>query len=611
MRRTHSALALFLLVGIAISPARANAGSDGRVEASLARLAATDPEHRVAVWVYFTDRAGAERNRAAFEEVARRLPARALERRARRGSVVGLEASDLPVHAPYVGALVSRGARLRGTSRWLNAASVEIPAREALAIASLPFVARVERVQRGYPISRFETVEERIVGGPRAPDAGESSAGPPEAAAAPGDPAFYGGAYRQLGMMQVPALHAQGLSGAGVLVCVLDTGFRLTHRAYAGLQLLAARDFIHGDTIVDNEAGQDIPSQRQHGTLTLACIAGHQPDVFSGGAFGVTVALGKTEDVTSETPVEMDYWQFGAEWADSLGADVISSSLGYSTFDNPADSYTYGDMDGRTTVVTRAAAEAARRGITVVTAAGNAGQSPWHYIIAPGDADTVITSGAVDSFNVVTGFSSRGPTSDGRIKPDVTAMGRSVLTVDAENDSNLVRVSGTSFSTPLTASVVALLLEANPTWRPFEVREALRETALNHAAPNNDIGWGLIQAVAAVSWVPSTVGVPGQRPQDGLALGLGPNPLRRGTEAVIRFAGAGTERTVLEVWDLAGRRQARLFDGPAPSERSLTWRGEASDGRRLPAGVYWVRLLSPAGSGARSQQRVVRVVLLP
>jgi subtilisin family serine protease len=614
-RSSSASRSLLVLVAISASFAAFPAGASGRAlpgnelvrkwGRGFAQRLEQDPDRPIPTWIYFTDRAGAERNPVALEAARSAMSPRALDRRARRGSVEGPLVSDLPVHEAYVRALTARGARLRGTSRWLNAASVEIAPTVAAEIARLPFVARVEPVARG----RFSEpgVEER----PGFPVSTESTSPRPvgEAIAfAPGDTAYYGGAFRQLDMMKAPALHASGLSGAGVLVCILDSGFRVTHQAFAGLSIVATRDFIYGDTNVDRDSTQDAPGQADHGTWTLGCVAGKLPGVYSGTAFNAMVALAKTENISSETPAEMDYWQFAAEWADSLGADIISSSLGYSEFDNPADSYTYADMDGRTTVVTLAAAEAARRGITVVTAAGNAGAQPWHYIIAPGDADTVITSGAVDSFNVVASFSSRGPTADGRIKPDVTAMGRNVFLVSASNNTAYIRANGTSFSTPLTAGAAALLLEAHPAWRPYEVREALRETALNHLTPNNDIGWGLIQLVAAKNWVPSTTGVIGDSPASSLRIAAAPNPLRPGAGTRLEFgAPAGA---VVEVVDLSGRRRARLFEGVTGSRRSVVWNGAADDGSMLPAGVYWARIRAIGASHAPAA-RSVRLVVIP
>ena len=589
----------------------AAAPAPGKLAPSLARLIATQPDERVVTWVSFTDRAGAEHNPAARASLRPLVSERSLERRLRRGMVTGLTASDLPVHEPYVRALVARGARLRGTSRWLNAASVEMPARLAAELSHLPFVAHVEIVPSATRIAPVDEPGPLRGGDAIGPRAAERSSAAPGATAmlAPGDTAYYGPTFRQLAMMQVPQLHAQGLSGAGVLVCMLDAGFRTIHTAYTNLNVLARRDFIHGDTNVDDESGQDVAGQGSHGTATLGCVAGSKPGEYSGVAFGVTVALGKTEDIPTERPIEMDYWQFGAEWADSLGADVISSSLGYSTFDSGYPSYTNADMDGRTTVVARAAIEAARRGITVLNSAGNGGVSTGPTIISPGDADSIITVGAADSMTIVASFSSRGPTADGRIKPDVVACGRSVWLLGFNDATAYGSGSGTSFSCPLTAGVVALLLESHPNWGPFEVREALRETALNHANPDNAIGWGLVQAVAANNWVPSTSGVSARGPVASLSLAVGPNPLRAGASLAIRFAAPAGSHATVQVLDLAGRRQAALYSGAGAGARTTRWDGRNARGERVPAGVYWVRLAAAGTRGAES--RAMRVVLLP
>ncbi|MEO6461484.1 MAG: S8 family serine peptidase, partial [Candidatus Eisenbacteria bacterium] len=504
-----------------------------------------------------------------------------------------------PVHAPYVRALSARGLVVRGASRWLNAASVEGPAGAVAALARLPFVAAVEPVERA---GSLRPVEPLVADPAIGPDSAT-----PAVVAAPGDTAFYGATFKQLAMMQAPQAHAAGRNGSGMLVCILDSGFRTTHDIFAGLSVVARRDFVHGDTNVDDEAAQDPAGAGSHGTQTLACIAGFKSGTYVGGAYGASVALGKTEDVASEMPVEMDFWQFGAEWADSLGADVLSSSLGYFLFDTPFPDYSYADMDGRTTTVTKAASMAARRGIVVVTANGNEGATAWRFLIAPADADTVIAAGAVDSFNVVTSFSSRGPTADGRIKPDVTAMGRAVYVPQFGNTTGFGRVSGTSFSTPLTAAMAALVLQAHPTWDPFAVREALRQTALNAAAPNNDIGWGLVQVQAATAWVPSTTGVPaldpmhGARPGD-LALAAGPNPFMpgRGQAITLRFTAPGP--ATLDAFDARGRHVARLFSGDARGGARVAWRGTADRGTVVPAGLYWLRLATP---GATRTLRVI------
>jgi serine protease AprX len=592
-------LGIVLAAPASAGPAPSNA-SGAKLEPALARLIQSQPDSPVVAWVYFTDRSGAELDPVAFDKVKSSWPARVFERRSSRGTKHGVQVSDLPVHAAYVHALEARGARVRGASRWLNAVSVTMPGKLAADVARLPFVARVERVAVGAP--RRE--KDYFVGAP------EEVSGPGwnvnAVTAVPGDTAYYGGGFRQLSMMQVPQLHASGIDGSGVLVCVLDTGFRLDHQVFAGIDVIAKRDFIHGDTNVDYDPVQDLTSQPTHGTLILGTMAGDLPGTFVGGAYGATYALGKTENVASETPVEMDFWQFGAEWADSLGADVISSSLGYSTFDDTLDSYSYDDMDGRTTVVTLAAVEAISRGITVLTALGNEGAVPWHYLIAPSDADTLIGVGAVDSFNVVTSFSSRGPTADGRIKPDVTAMGSRVLTCSPTTNNTYTRASGTSLSTPLAGVVAALLLQAHPTWGPYEVRVAMRSSALNSANPDTVIGWGLIQAVAANTWNGTTDVSPSPALAGRIALSVGPNPIQGGAEAHIRLSVPAATHVSVDVIDLAGRREARLLDGVVQGTQEIRWSGAAADGRRLPAGVYWVRA---AARGA--EPTVARVVLLP
>jgi subtilisin family serine protease len=606
-----AATALALLVALSAAWTAPRAAVAGDVGPGLARLATFAPDVPVAMWVNFSDRAGAERDPAAFARARFNLAPRALARRLNRAHGVELLASDLPVHAPYVRALTARGATLRGTSRWRNAASVTALPALGIALARLPFVQSVELV----PLARRSVdpgpaVEEPGVGSAAlaAPQLPGAAAPPAGVQFAPGDTGFYGPTFKQLQLMQVPAVHKTGNTGQGVLVCMLDGGFRTTHAVYQGLQIVAQRDFVHGDSVVDDQVPPDSVGDASHGTFTTSEVAGLLPGVFAGGAFGCAVALGKTENVPSETPVEMDYWQMGAEWADSLGADVISSSLGYFQFDSPFPSYVYADMDGRTTVVTQAAVEAARRGITVVNANGNEGATAWHFLIAPADADSIISCGAVDSFNVVTSFSSRGPTADGRIKPDVTGMGRAVVAPSFTSPTAYVRVSGTSLSTPLIAGAAALVLSAHPTWGPFEVREALRETALNHASPDNNIGWGLVQVPAAIAWVPSTTGVtPGGHA--AVALSAAPNPFRAGPGTAIRLAPHAA--ATLDAFDARGRRVARVYAGAASTPEIVRWSGTGLSGQRLPAGLYWLRLSARTPAGPATPAASVRVVLLP
>ncbi len=213
-----------------------------------------------------------------------------------------------------------------------------------------------------------------------------------------------------------------------------------------------------------------------------------------------------TEDSRSETPVEEDNWAAAAEWAESLGVDVISSSLAYSRFDFPYTSYTDRDMDGATAVTTIAATMAAARGVVVVNSAGNAGFDPArNTLVAPADGVQVVSAGAVDRAGLRAPFSSVGPTADGRIKPDVAALGVAVKVATLTTVGSYGFASGTSFSCPLTTGVVALLLEAHPAYTVDDVLLALRSTSSQTAAPDNLLGWGILDAVAAVDLVLPTV----------------------------------------------------------------------------------------------------------
>jgi subtilisin family serine protease len=321
------------------------------------------------------------------------------------------------------------------------------------------------------------------------------ASGIPAEAAAARNP-IYGQAFAQLDQINVPALHQQGLSGRGVVVCLLDVGFRWDHEVFRLSQLLRQWDFVFGDADVRQDAANPKDFSDAHGTATWSLLGGFKFGTMMGPAFGADILLGKTEVGSSETPIEEDYWAAGIEWAESLGAEVVSSSLGYT------DWYTFKDMDGKTAVTTKAANRAVSLGVVVVNAAGNERRNAWAHIIAPADGFGVIAVGAVDAAGKIASFSSPGPTYDGRIKPEVCAFGVSnwVAAKATDGGDTYVTDSGTSYATPLVAGVVALLLEAHRDWTPAQVRDALMKTANNSAAPNNDYGWGTIDAAAAAAY---------------------------------------------------------------------------------------------------------------
>lgn len=434
----------------------------------------------VDVWVMFRDRGFADDQalaRALDQAEKSLLPANRTRRlKVRKASLV--DEHDLPLNSSYVQEVLNSGVRYRSVSRYLNALSVRSNVNTLATIAALPFVREVRPVAKG---RRYEPE----------PSWKLSAPGPGQP---PGvDVLDYGPSYAQLNQINVVAAHDSGYSGAGVLVCLLDTGFFTDHEALVNQPVIGEWDFINNDPETQNQPGDD-PNQHDHGTYTFSTLGGaHDGDLY-GPAYGATFIIGKTESIEFEQPIEENWYVAGLEWADSLGAQVVSTSLGY------FDWYTFENLDGNTAVTTVGVDIAVGNGIVCVTAAGNERGSSWGHIIAPSDADSVIAVGAVNSQGVLASFSSPGPTYDGRIKPEVCARGVSTWCAVPWGGSttSYSGVSGTSLSTPLLGGSCALLLEAHPDWTPMQVREALMMTASNAAAPDNDYGWGIIDVMAAI-----------------------------------------------------------------------------------------------------------------
>lgn len=452
-----------------------------------ARLAAEGTP--IKVWVFFIDKGFAsERERAA---AMRRLHAtydrKAVQRRQLRRTAPGLfDERDLPVAAAYIDAVRATGAELHITSRWLNAVSAWVNAEQAEAIAALPFVESIEPVRRGRRIEPPAPDEEQF---PVAPLGGRG---------------FYGAAEEQLEQMNLIALHAEGATGEGIIVGILDTGFVRTHEAFNHpdhpLQVIAEYDFINMDENTGIEEG-DPYSQHRHGTLILGTLGAYMPEELVGGAYDAAFILCKTEDTSDEYPGEEDNYVAGLEFIEANGGDVSTSSLIY------LDWYTQEDMDGQTAVTTIAVNAATENGLYCCTAAGNEGhdQNPQtSHLGAPADAFQAITCGAVESTGEIAGFSGDGPTADGRVKPEVLARGSSTHTVNPDDDHGYDTASGTSLSTPLVAGAVACIVQAQPTWTVDQLREFLFVTADYYVAngtfdPYYVYGYGVLDAYGAVA----------------------------------------------------------------------------------------------------------------
>lgn len=471
---------------------------------------------RVKVWVYFTDKGFSTETgmAAAVSREGVRLTKAAAERRAKVGRD-RVEFIDIPVYQPYVDGVTTTGAHLRQVSRWLNAASVEVERDRLDDLAALPFVRKIDPV----------------IGYKRQPD----EAGPPikssgQLAPAPADATAlnYGASLGQLTQINVPAVHALGYNGQGVIVCMMDTGYRKDHLAFAAAysegRVLAEHDFVFNDGNTQDEP-EDQPGQMNHGTYTWSALGGEADGSLYGPAYGAEFVLAKTEDIRSETPVEEDNWLAGVEWADSIGASVISSSLVYK------DWYVYANYNGDFCISTNAADLAASLGIIVCNACGNYGPASG-TLGAPADADSILTVGAVMLDGTLASFSSRGPTSDGRIKPEVCALGVSTACASPSAPTSFTSASGTSLSTPLIGGCAAVLLSARPLWTPMQVREALMMTASQSGSPDNNYGWGVVDLLAAANYGSDPGYIPGDLNYDGFI-----NILDIGMEIDIVFAG--------------------------------------------------------------------------
>ncbi len=515
------------------------------------------------------------------------LTQRSIDRRVK--SNISLDLKDLPVTPTYVDQIKATGAVVVYTLKWFNGVVVNTNDPTVLAaIAALPFVDHIDQVLTKKPlqvggvsgVKQMNEIPPYILTKPASVVASKSTGS-----------LSYGQAFNQVHMISVDGLHDLGFSGQGMMIAILDAGFYHVDQIHAfdslwdNNQILGTRDFnIPGNNVF----GDDMHT---HGTSVLSTIGANLPGQIVGTAPHASFWLIRTEVADYEALIEEYNWAGGAEFADSLGADVINSSLGYTTFDNPLFNHTYADMDGNTTPVTRAADMATSRGMMVVNAAGNEGGSSWQYIGAPADGDSVLSIGAVDAGGHYASFSSTGPTADGRIKPDVMAQGQGTTVVDGSGW--VVQGSGTSFASPIMAGAMACLWQSTPLFSAQVLRDAVRNTASKASTPNNLYGYGIPNMMNAML----LLSAPSRTPEMKQPFTLFPVPFS--SAPTLSSTLPKPEPVKLEILSVSGQMiSTRSFDVNNASAIVL------GDFDLMPAGLYFIRISSTSG------QQVLRAIKL-
>jgi hypothetical protein len=421
-------------------------------------------------WVYFNAKPNAQ---TFFDNPLSELSQRSLDRRTTQNIL--LDIKDAPMHQPYIDQInATEGIVVLAKSKWFNALHIQGAEETIRALESLSFVDRVDFANRllnnplrnAVPQKKIKKVNKQF----------ETEV------------VFnYGNSGNQIEMLNGHLLHQQNYTGTGKIIAVMDGGFPGVNTASTFSRLRNNNQILGGYDYVNRST--DFYSGLSHGTLVLSTMGGFKDNELVGTAPDASYYLFITEDGANEWPLELSLWVEAAEEADRLGVDIINTSLGYTEFDNPNYNFTYADMNGTSTYISKGLDIAFSRGMVCVNSAGNSGNDPWFYISAPADAINALTIGAVNASGIIAGFSSHGPSSDGRVKPDVVAQGQQSFLSTA--NGNITTASGTSFSGPITAGMVACLWQALPDATNAEIIQMIKESASIFSNPTSELGFGI------------------------------------------------------------------------------------------------------------------------
>jgi serine protease AprX len=503
-------------------------------------------------WIQFADKGNSSytlSNPSAY------LSTRALARRTTQG--IAIDSLDLPVTPQYVSAVMAvPNVTVHARSKWLNGLVIITNDTNALnQIQALPFVMNTLQVglrRPGGGETKFDETFLPVSENLRTGNITSSTLN-------------YGSSFNQINMIGGVCLHNAGFTGQGIQIAVLDAGFYQVDQMdvfdslWTNNRILGTWDFVAGDSSVYEDG--------THGMHVLSCMGGNLPGQLVGTAPDASYWLLRSEEAATEYLVEEYYWSAAAEYADSVGADVINSSLGYTVFDDPAQNHTYiTDMNGNTCPSSRAADYAASRGIVVCVSAGNSGSSAWFYISAPADADSILAVGAVDPSGAYASFSSRGPSADNDVKPNVAAQGQA--TVVAAVGGGIQTGNGTSFASPVLCGLMACLRQAHPTMPTMQLVNTIQQTGDQYASPDTYLGNGKPDFCAANL---TLNGNPDQLKDVDTLFDLSPNPFS--DELNFSFWSVEDQNLYIRLYDLQGRlimSQTVFATGNAVSYFSIT-----------------------------------------
>lgn len=526
-------------------------------------------------WIQFTDKTNTP---FSITQPLEFLSQRALDRRVTQG--ISLNETDLPVDPVYIQAVLDEGTSYLTHSKWMNSVSVHIPDSATLnSVLALPFVVnhvavgKTEKPSEPHDKLEFE-ISAKVGSGIE--DIEDD----------------YGLAFNQIDMLGGLNLHQSGYMGQGKLIAVLDAGF-------PNVDVLSVFDSLHiNNRLVSKwdfvERNDSVYNDHPHGTMVLSTMASYAPGLMIGTAPQASYILLRTEDAGTEYPIEEDYWVAGAEYADSAGADIINSSLGYTTFLNPIFDHTYADLDGNTTHSAIGADFAASKGILVVNSAGNSGASAWQYIGTPADGDSVLAIGAVDADGNIADFSSLGPSADGDIKPNVCAQGQQAAIIN--ESGNAVLGNGTSFAGPIMAGMAACLWQAYPALTNMEIFHSIQESAHKYNNPDEFFGYG-IPNFAMANLILS--GFSPANLDESELFPIYPNPFTDQIDGA--FYSSNKQDLVIQLVNNLGQEMDRM-EGTVGETCAVTF--QFTGLQSLAEGIYHVQVESECG---KYQQKLVKL----